>query len=436
MSRPAFALPDGASCFPDGSPQAARAAAMGPWQPGVAPGHAGGPPDDGLGAEDYKAIFRGIFRRRAELAEFSPHHPLQRLDFLQRHRRLWEEEELLTFGGARYIWEALPAATGTCRRPILEPCEDEDDGDVGPICDGLIRLVGWKRDGGSTVLWGVCEMNGHPHHRRLEGYAFLDQVLYPMLAEAGYPVARGYAAADESRRGLYDTFLQLDCNARQGEAVDPEEQEAPEVPTGGRFPQPRILDPDDLVVPTASRFSPCGGPALEHARVLRAFLRRRAEVLALDPLLPLPQPGLSTSPFGPPGSRQAPPVGFLDGLWSGSPLVTAPCGCGGTIYACAFTAFYGKFSMRGLCAGCGWTYVRGLGLQDADRAQLSLGPLPKRLPCCGDPAGVVAPRLPLWRALYRLGERDLPPYLWACEPEVVTRPGRGTAPDRDERRPR
>jgi hypothetical protein len=159
----------------------------------------------------------------------------------------------------------------------------------------------------------------------------------------------------------------------------------------------------------------------ELAQVIRALLRHRDAILAMNSMLPLPQNACCFS-FG---QQKVPlPVGALFILWD-QPGFTSTCGlCGGTIYAFAFGGVLNTGGLVGICSVCGREGYRPKGGLSTVRALV--GPLLEKTAfrISGGLFGgcVKGDRRPLVEALRALGADDLPGEAWisAIDPPAAT----------------
>jgi hypothetical protein len=156
-----------------------------------------------------------------------------------------------------------------------------------------------------------------------------------------------------------------------------------------------------------------GGEDADLAKLIRALLARREEVLSVDPWLPFPQ---NCCCFGFGDGRRPLPVGALVLLWDRWTAATGPCAdCGGGIYARGFGGLLSIGGVVGHCSGCGRRHFRpigGLSTVGAEAGRALEGTeFNITLALFG---GVVeGPRRPLWEALRASGVADLPDEEWA-----------------------
>ena len=165
---------------------------------------------------------------------------------------------------------------------------------------------------------------------------------------------------------------------------------------------------------------------LEFAQLIRACQRHEAQLLLHHGWAPFPQSSCSFT-FG--TRRRALPVGALLLLWKKHPEFTIDCtSCGGRAHAHRFVGLLSIGQMDATCAKCGLGYTRRVGGIGA--LYHLIGPALKETEyrvTGGSLGGCIrGPRKPLWQALYKLGERDLPSRQWitaVSEPEVFMRIG-------------
>jgi hypothetical protein len=151
----------------------------------------------------------------------------------------------------------------------------------------------------------------------------------------------------------------------------------------------------------------------EIAQLLRGCLRFEQRLASDNPWLPFPA-SVSAFSFGTDG--QPLPIGALFLLWRNCPGVTTTCtACGGRVLGCeSFVGFLSSGIISGVCVDCtrGHSqWIAGLGA-----IHKLIGPHLKgtefRVRGGSLGGGFKGRRAPLWHALYKLGERDLPAREW------------------------
>jgi hypothetical protein len=155
------------------------------------------------------------------------------------------------------------------------------------------------------------------------------------------------------------------------------------------------------------------GQMPELARVIKACIEHRDELLADDPWLPFPQNTCCFS-FGEKGLPL--PIGAAFFLWDQWPDFTGTCECGGAIYGYGFGGFLSMGGVPGVCVDCGARYFNQLGgfgtvghLADEHLIGTPYKVKSGRFGGCFN-----GPRKPLVEKLKALGASDLPGDEW-CE---------------------
>jgi hypothetical protein len=163
----------------------------------------------------------------------------------------------------------------------------------------------------------------------------------------------------------------------------------------------------------AGAWIPVGRRDDDLATMIRACQRHRRMLLFIDPWLPFPQRSCSFA-FG---ERAVPlPIGVLFRLWERGPEFTGECHeCGGRIHAYTFGGLLATGGAYGVCVRCGAVHANRLG--GFPRMAMIAGPhldgtwfQISRMSFGGCFPGA---RKPLYRALRRLGETDLPNPFWS-----------------------
>lgn len=156
------------------------------------------------------------------------------------------------------------------------------------------------------------------------------------------------------------------------------------------------------------------GQMPELARVIRACLEHRDELLADDPWLPFPQNTCCFS-FGENGLPL--PIGAAFLLWDLWPDFTGACVCGGTIYGYGFGGFLSMGGVPGVCVKCGtrhFNQLGGLGTVGHLADEHLIG-TPYKLKGGRFGGCFNGPRKPLVEKLKALGATDLPGEEWCAE---------------------
>ncbi len=153
-------------------------------------------------------------------------------------------------------------------------------------------------------------------------------------------------------------------------------------------------------------------PDIPLALVLRAALRHLPALVEGSPWLPIPQNSCSFS-FGP--DEHPLPIGAAERLWSPE-VVQGVCGhCHGRLVIYGGGGLFTLGGLSAVCISCGrrcrWRFGGFGAVHRFMRAALA----DTQFEITGGVFGgcVKGSRWPLWRALWDLGARPLPPFAWA-----------------------
>jgi len=150
----------------------------------------------------------------------------------------------------------------------------------------------------------------------------------------------------------------------------------------------------------------------ELARLLRAALRRRGELLAADPWLPVPQTGC---PFEFGVDRAVLPFAAMWRIFERIPHADGDCWlCGGDLFPFLVGGIDVFGGLKAVCLACGAIYYQFVGPPGAVARHVApaLAGTPYDITACHEDTVHAGLRWPLWDALAELGERDLPPPAW------------------------
>jgi hypothetical protein len=173
----------------------------------------------------------------------------------------------------------------------------------------------------------------------------------------------------------------------------------------GQVDLPGEDDPDLLAPWPTEIFTP------ERACLVRACLRNRDALLAIDRWLPFPQDSTCFL-FG--AGQRLLPVGALFALWDAHAM-GQDCTCGGRMLPVSFGGLLSVGGVAVVCPTCGrGDAIRqgGLGRVRNRARQILAGTAYDITGACFG-AAYPGPGLPLWEMLRSLGEADLPPEAWA-----------------------